>query len=587
MAVAAPDGLALDIATGERVHAYARAVVAGEVVAGELVRLAAARHLRDLQTAGERGLRFDAAEAGWAIRFFPTLLRHYKGEWGPGPGKPVGDPIVLGPWQEFLVGSLFGWFRRNPTRGHPREWILRFTKAYVEVGKKNGKDLTAAGVGILRTFFRGEAAAETYVVATKRDQAKLTWNDMDTLVERSPALRARISRSARSLWDPTTKSKAMPLSSEDGTEEGINPDTAIVNELHRHRDRGMFDMIEQSFGARLEPLEFIITTAGEPGGQTVWASERRIAERVLRGLVDDDQLFALVFAIDEHDDPFDERCWPKANPGIGVSPKWEEMRQRAAEAKVEPAKRNAFCRLRLNRPMSASSRYFEMAHWLDAANARPAAEPDGADAWGGMDLGWSRDLSAAALWVPRAGRYELVVRAWAPEASARARGDGLYERFAEAGWLTLTEGDVRDEDAVEADILAFTTGYRIRRWCYDRAMASGLVQRLVRAWGEDVVEPVAQGWVSLSPAMKELERLAAAKRLAHGGNGLLLWAVGNTDGKYDDQGNVRPVKPNRNSPDKIDPVSAALDAIAGWLVDRDGDEGDASSAYETYRSLTL
>ncbi len=568
MAVAALDQDAINREFGERVHDYARRVLSGEIATGELVRLACKRHLRDIIEGEARGLRFDPDEAGWAIRFFPTVLRHYKGEWGPRGNQP-GQPIVLGPWQEFLVGSLFGWFRQNPTEGHPRGWLLRFTKAYIEVGKKNGKDLTAAGVAIIRTFFRDEPAAECYGIATKREQARQVWLDMDTLVDKSPALKARIKRTVKALFDPVSRSKIMPLSSEEGGEEGINPDTGIVNELHRHRNRKMLDMIENSFGARLEPLLFIITTSGEPGGQTVWASERRIAERVLRGIDDNDQLFALVYAIDEGDDPFDESCWPKANPGIGVSPKWEEMRQRAAEARVEPAKLNAFVRLRLDRPMSSTSRFFDVTTWLDPANSIAPGEPDEIDAWGGIDLGWSRDLSCFGLWVPNGGRFGIVLHAWAPEAAAKLRGDGLYERFADQGVLTLTEGNVRDDDIIEADILAAVAGYRMRRTMYDRALASGLVQRLTRAGLE--VEPVAQGWVSISPAMKELERLTTLKRLAHGANPLLAWMISNTDGKADDNGNVRPIKPNRNSPDKIDGVSALLNAIAGWLGDGESD----------------
>lgn len=575
MAVATRDQAATNREAGERVHDYARRVVEGETVAGELVRLACQRHLRDLETADERGLRFDAEAAGWAILFFPNVLRHYKGEWGPRGSKP-GQPVVLLPWEEFVIGSIFGWMRRNPDPAHDMEWIRRFTRAYVEVGKKNGKDLLAAGCGIKLAFFDGEPGAEVYCVATKRDQAKLTWTDMDTLVERSPVLRSLIKRSARSLYDPQTKSKAMPLSSEEGTEEGINPNGGLCNELHRHVNDRMLSMIENSFGARLQPLLLIYTTAGEPG-ENVWATERRMAERMLHGLIENDQYFAAVYCIDEHDDPFDEAVWPKANPSMPVTPKLEEMRQRAAEAKAEPAKRNAFLRLRLNRPASSSSRYFDLAIWNSPDNAQPPAPADDSPAWGGLDLGWSRDLSAFALWVPRDDAFELILRCWAPTEAARSRGDGLYERFADAGWLTLVPGNVRDDEVIEEEILQLARDYTLRRIMYDRALASGLVTRLERAGVE--VLPLGQGWVSLSPAMKELDRLAALGRLRHGGNALLAWMIGNTDAKADDNGNVRPIKPNRNSPDKIDGVSAALDAVAGWLLDVGPEEDSSVSAY--------
>ncbi len=565
------------VEAGRRVHDYARDVVRGRTVAGELLRLACQRHLDDLRDGPARGLRFDEEAAGWTVRFFPALLRHYKGEWGPIGGRP-GKPIELLPWEVFVVGAIAGWMRRNPEPGHEVPWIRRFTKAYVEVAKKAGKGVLAAGCGIRFTFFDDEPGAEGYTIATKRDQAKLVWNDMDTLVEKSPALRARIRRSARALFDPDSRSKIMPLSSEEGTEEGINPHVGIVDELHRHANSNMLSMIENSFGARLQPLLMIITTAGEPGHETVWSTERRLAEHMLRGRVPNDQLFAAVYAIDDDDDPFDEGCWPKANPGLGVTPKLEEMRQRAAEAKAEPAKRNAFLRLRLNRPASSSSRFFDIAAWNDPANSEPPEEPDGADAWGGIDLGWSRDLSAFALWIPRGGRFDMVLRCWAPEAAARRRGDGLYERFRDAGLMTITDGDVRDDDVIESEIVDLAGAYNVRRVMYDRALASGLVTRLQRA-GIELVS-VGQGWVSISPAMKELDRLVAARRVNHGGNPLLAWMIGNTDAKADDNGNVRPIKPSGNSPDKIDGVSAFLDAIAGWILEEGVAEESEVSAYD-------
>jgi phage terminase large subunit-like protein len=558
---------------GERVTAYARAVVDGEVVAGELVRLAAARHLQDLEDGPARGLRFDLEAAGKGIRFFPMLLKHYKGEWGPkglpgSVGYVPGQPIELLPWEEFLIGSLEGWFMRNPEPNHPVEWIRRFTVAYVEVGKKNGKSLIAAGVGIKRTFYDGEAGAEGYTIATKRDQAKLVWGDADKMVAASQILGRRIRRSAKTLFDTSTNSKFMPLSAEEKGEEGINPYIVDVDELHRDPNGRMLGMIENSFGARLSPLLFIITTAGEPG-ENVWARQRKLAEDVLRGVIVNERFFALVFAIDAEDDPFDERIWPKANPSMPVTPKLEEMRQRAIEAKASPAKLNDFVRLRLDRPMSRQSRFFDVTKWQSPENsAAPQDPPEGEPlAWVGLDLGLTRDLSAASFWIPRGDRFDLLIRAWAPEESAKARGDGLYERWAEEGYLKLTEGDIRDDEAIEADVIALCGLLDVRRFMYDRYGGSALVVKLVRAGLP--CEPVGQGWVSLSPALKELERVYLAGLLNHGGNPLLAWAVSNTDTVADNNGNVRPSKPTPSSPDKIDPVSATLDAVAGWLSDRD------------------
>lgn len=557
----------------ERVHAYARDVVAGRIVTGELLRLACERHLHDLETADERGLRFDPIAAGKAIRFFPMLLRHYKGEWGPKglPGSPAytpGLPIELLEWEAFLVGSLDGWFMRNPELGHPVEWIRRFTIAYVEVGKKNGKSLLGAGVGIKRTFYDAEPGAEGYTLATKRDQARLVWSDADAMVAASPLLQRRIRRSAKTLSDPVTRSKFMPLSAEEKGEEGINPHDAIADELHRYPDGSMLGMIENSFGARLQPLLFIITTAGEPG-ENVWAAQRKLAEDIVRGTVANDRFFALIYAIDPDDNPFDEAVWPKANPSMPVTPKLEELRQRAIEAKASPAKLNDLLRLRLNRPASRQSRFFDMSAWNAEANRVPPQDPpeDTPLVWAGLDLGLTRDLSAFGMWIPRGERVDIILRAWAPEAAAARRGDGLYERWADEGLMRLTEGDIRDDEAIEADVLELCNLVEVRRFMYDRYGAAALVVRLQRAGLP--VEPVGQGWVSMSPALKELERLYLAGSLNHGGNALLAWAASNADTISDTNGNVRLRKPTISSPEKIDPMSALLDAIAGWLGDRD------------------
>jgi phage terminase large subunit-like protein len=578
---------AANLEAGLRVTAYAKAVIAGDVVAGELLRLAAERHMRDLETADANGWRFDLAAAGKGIRFFPMLLRHYKGEWGPKglPNSPAyvpGKPIELLDWEAFLIGSLEGWFMRNPEPGHAVEWIRRFTIAYTEVGKKNGKSLIAAGVGIKRTFYDGEAGAEGYTIATKRDQARLVWTDADKMVAASPILSRKIQRSAKTLSDPLTSSKFAPLSAEERGEEGINPHIVDADELHRYADGQLFEMIENSFGARLQPLLFIITTAGEPG-ENVWAHQRKLAEQILRGQVVNERFFALVYAIDPDDDPFDETVWPKANPSMPVTPKLEEMRQRAIEAKASPSKLNSLLRLRLNRPMSVQSRFFDVTTWGDpddaigrANSAKPIDPPEDAPlAWAGLDLGLTRDLSAFGLWIPRqvtvgedsVERYDVIVRAWAPEKAAERRGDGLYEHWAEDGFLTLTDGDIRDDEAIEADILELANLCEVRRFSYDRYGAAALVVRLQRAGLP--VEPLGQGWVSMSPALKELERLYLAGLLNHGGNPLLAWAVSNADSIQDTNGNIRLKKPTTSSPDKIDPVSAVLDAVAGWLGDRD------------------
>jgi phage terminase large subunit-like protein len=572
VAVAAPERRSLadlsDAEAGELVNVYARAVVSGEIVAGNLVRRACQRHLDDLEHGEERGLRFDVAEAGFRIRFFPMMFRHYKGEWGPIPGtRREGMPIELELWEAFIVGSIFGWLRRNPNEASARKWIRRFRRLYLEVAKKNGKTLLAAGLGVIFAFFDDEPGAEVYTAATKRDQARLLLADEMTLVEKSPALSRRIKKSVKALFDPQSMSKSTSLSSEEGGEDGINPHAAFIDELHRAANRGLVDLITESFGAREQPFLGFITTAGIVG-ESIWGEEHEYAEKVLTGVVEDDTLLALVYTLDKGDDPLrDESCWPKANPNLGVSVNTDDLRRAVLEAREKPSKAPSVLRLRFNVRTQAATRAIDIDAW--DRNDEPFAAEEGSRAWLGLDLGWTRDLSSAALLVPVGdGTFDLRVRIWCPEESAGAaiaRHRIPYGQWADAGWLTFTEGNVRDDDAIVDGIVSLRDddGWDIVEVRYDRAMSTNVVRRLAEAGF--IVEPQGQTFQTIGGSWKELERLYLAGKLRTGGNPALRWMASNVEVKTDDNGNCRPIKPDANSPLKIDGISASLDAIAGYL----------------------
>lgn len=154
-----------------RVAAYAEGVISGETVAGELVRMAARRHLRDLETGVERGLRWNQEEADRAIDFF-GYLRQSKGRW-------ANEPLKLQPWQAFAIGSTFGWQRWSDPLDR---WVRRFRYSLVEIARKNGKTTIGAGVGLYLLDFDDEAGAEVYAAATKKDQAKICWTEAASMV---------------------------------------------------------------------------------------------------------------------------------------------------------------------------------------------------------------------------------------------------------------------------------------------------------------------------------------------------------------------------------------------------------------------
>jgi phage terminase large subunit-like protein len=547
---------------------YALDVVAGRVVTGQYVKLAAERHLRDLATGAARGLYFDVGAAERAIAF-PALLRHYKGEWGPLPGvRREGLPIVLEPWQMFVIGALFGWKRADGTR--------RFRSVYLEVAKKNGKTLLAAVIAILLAFFDGEPGAEVYAIATKRDQAKIVWSDAVQMIKRNPRLAKRLQTLALTITDLKTASIFRPLGRDSGdAEQGVNPHGAIVDELHVIEDRDSLDNIETAMSARRQPVVVKITTAGVKR-ESVWAEERADALSVVEGRADDDSMLVLIYTLDEGDDPFDETVWPKSNPNLGVSVKLDSLREQAEKAKRSPGSLAGFLRFRMNIPTGVSTRALSIEEWDACAGlladedyheweARVFAEARAG--YGGLDLASVRDLTAL-LFVVRdeeTGHYQAMCRFYCPEDGIRERSrrDAVpYDDWVRDGYLIATPGNVTDYDYVEADILSLAETHTIGEIGFDRWNATQLATDLI-AEGASMAA-VSQTHAGLAPGWRELTKLILERNIEHGGHPILRWMAGNVEVETDPAGNEKPSK--RHSAERIDGMVALDMAIGRWMA---------------------
>jgi phage terminase large subunit-like protein len=228
------------------VNDYIEGVLNGTVIAGELIRLAVKRHLLDLQNGKKRGLYFDEQKASDAIEFF-SYLKHSKGEW-------AGQSFKLEPWQQFIVWAIFGWVKKDGLR--------RFKSAYLEVPRKNGKSTLGAGVGLKLAFADNEPGAEVFSAATKKDQAIIVHGEATRMVKASPDLADIIQVYKNSLSRPEKAQKYEPLGADEDTLDGLNVHAAIVDELHAHKTRGVYDLMETGTSARRQPLTFAITTAG-------------------------------------------------------------------------------------------------------------------------------------------------------------------------------------------------------------------------------------------------------------------------------------------------------------------------------------
>jgi len=528
---------------------------------GVYVRRAAQRHLDDLRDGADRGLRWDLEAANRAIEFF-TLLKHSKGKW-------AGTPFVLSPWQQFIVGCVFGWKRADGTR--------RFRVAYNEIPRKNGKSTLGAGLGILLAFFDNEPGAEVYCAATKRDQAKIVFNEAKRSVENTPALKRRINVLTANLNVTETASKLEPLGADADSTDGLNPHGVIIDELHAHKTADLVNVLQSAAGARAQPLRFEITTAGSDRKSVCW-QHHDYSVKVLEGVVEDDSWFAFIAAADKKDDWREKTTWQKANLNLGISvnPAYIEAECRRAE-KIA-GEQNTFRRLHLNQWTEQASRAVDVALWDEAAGEVSADRLEGQECMAGLDMASTSDLAAEVkLFGPDAGGfYDVLPRFWIPLDSiapgTSRRPEEIRQQLAlwvEQGFITATDGNVTDYDFVEQAILEDARKYQLRELGFDRWNVTQLITHLQDEWGtgdtaQIKVVDVGQGFASMAAPTKEFLRLVAAKKIRHGGNPVLRWMVSNLALKQDPAGNLKPDR--EASGDKIDGVVALIMALGRAMV---------------------
>jgi|DewCreStandDraft_4_1066084.scaffolds.fasta_scaffold03948_2 phage terminase large subunit-like protein len=543
---------------------YIEDVMSGRVPASRWTRAAVERHLNDLEVGERRGLWFDHDSVDRILKFF-SILKHSKGEW-------AGQSIRLEAWQQFLLGVLFGWRRADGLR--------RFRTAYVSVARKNGKSTIGAGVGLYLFAGDQEPGAEVYSAATKRDQARITHAEAMRMVKSSPLLRKRVRTFKDNLHIEDTASKFEPLGADTDTLDGLNVHGAIIDELHAHKNRSMFDVLDTATGSRRQPLLFGITTAGFDR-QSLCFQLDEYARKILDNIIEDDSFFGLIYTLDDDDDWQDERNWLKSNPNLGVSKKLDDIRRKFNTAREMPAAQNSFLRLELNVWTQSETKWLPLSDWQACgALTVDVAALRGRPCWAGLDLSSTSDLTAFVLVFPPAssnGVYAVIPRFFVPEENIlkRARADRVpYDVWRKSGYLIATPGNVIDYDWVFAQIERDARQYDIREIAFDRWGAARVASELQKR-GLTMVE-FGQGFASMSPPMKDVEELIKKRRLAHMNHPVLTWCADNVVAVEDPAGNIKPDK--SRSREKIDGFVAMLMALDRAMRNI----GRVTSVYQTH-----
>jgi phage terminase large subunit-like protein len=500
-------------------------------------------------------------------------MRHIKGVWAKNRER-----IRLEPWQKFPICVVFGWVHRDTG-------LRRFNTAYLELPRKNAKSTLTAGIANYMLAADDEAGAEVYSLATNKDQARIVFDVARGMALREAGFRNRfgVEVQKHALSVPASASILKALSSADDSLDGLNTHFASLDELHAHKTRAVWDVMETSTGSRTQSLIWAITTAGSNLAGICY-EQRSYVVKILTGVSTDETYFGIIYTIDEDDAWDDPRAWAKANPNLGVSVRIEDLERLATKAKSSPSAIANFKTKRLCAWVGAGAPWMDMDAWHAAADPSLRLEDFAGDTEiGGLDLASKKDVASRARMFRRLidGKYHyyLFLRHYVPAAAIDADdAPDQYSGWSRAGWLTTTPGNIIDIDRIEQDIRADALAGDLHEMGFDPHQATQLCNRLSEDRVTTMVE-VRPTVLNFSEPMKELESLVIDGRLHHDGDPVMTWMVSNVVCHYDAKDNVYPRK--EHPANKIDGVVATITALARWMA------FDGASRTSVYNSRDL
>lgn len=586
-----------DVVSARHKHAttkYAESVLSGEILACKWVKLACQRHIKDgpenhdsVEKCNDRGLWFDHDAGDRIIAFFRDFLVMYEGDWD-------GKPFLLEPFQQFILGSLFGWKTADGFR--------RFRTAYIEMAKGQGKSPVAAGVGLYGLVADGESGAEVYSAATTRDQAGILFRDAKAFAEGSPALMRRLTVDKGNIAYPVRNSFFRPVSSEHRGLDGKRPHIALIDEVHEHPGPLVVNKMRAGTKNRRQALIFEITNAGYDR-HSICYQHHEYSEKILEGVIENDAWFAYMTGLDvcekcaaegksipADDCPGcdswkDESKWIKANPGLDTIIPRKYLQEQVAEAVAMPSNENIVKRLNFCIWTESVTKWLSLEAWSACSGAVDPEELKGRTCYGGLDLSSTLDLTAWVLVFPPdkiGGKYSVLCRFFLPEDNMgqRVRKDKVpYDVWARQGFITLTPGNIIDYAFILAAIKKDTEDYDVAELAFDRWGSQKITTDLqdigFEVEGKKSLIQFGQGFASMAAPTKELEKMVMAGEIAHGANPVLAWMVSNTVVRKDPAGNMKPDK--EKSTERIDGIVATIMAVSRAMLN----EGSRTSAYES------
>ena len=561
--------------TAKIARQYAEQVVAGEILSCRWVQLACQRQLNDLA-------RFKGK--GSPYRFNPKLVDRDGRSFCPADnlcafierlphvkGPLAGESITLEPWQIFILSTVFGWVKSDGKR--------RYRRSYIEVPRGNAKSTLSSAVALYMLAADGEGGAEVYSLATTRDQARIVFGDAQTMARRSAGFRSRfaVNVGAHNMHVLASGSKFEALSAEGSTLDGLNIHFGCVDELHAHKTRTVYDVVETGTGKRDNSLLWVITTAGSNRAGICYEA-RTFVTKLLNGVFEDDTQFGIVYGLDDGDDWTTENALVKANPNWGISVRPEILGPLQAKAMQLPSAVNNFKTKHLNEWVNADTAWMDMRAWDVCGDSSLDIEAfTGQPCWVGLDLASKTDIAALMLMFQHpeiSDAYVVFGKYYLPEDTVQAAGNSQYPGWMRTGRLTVTPGNVIDFGWIEADLLDLVSRFAVQAVAFDPFQATQLSTRML-AEGLPMIE-VRPTVLNFSEPMKTLEALVLQRKLVHDGDPVLTWMASNVVAHLDAKDNIYPRK--ERAENKIDGIVALIMALSRAI--KPGDSVVLGSDYE-------
>lgn len=521
---------------------------------------------------------FDEAAADAAVDFFYKYLRLTSGEWS-------GRPFALEDWQQDeIIRPLFGWKRADGTR--------RYRRCYVWIPRKNGKTELAAGIALLLLVGDGEPTAEVYSIASDKDQASIVFKKATAMIQKSDGpggLSEYLETLKTAIYCPELNGTFQPMSGTGKGKHGYAASGLVGDEIHEWTSGDLYQFMHDSQSSRRQPLEFLISTAGKVGGygHEVWIE----CEKIVDGVIEDPETLVVIYSADVEDDWTAEETWFKANPNLGVSKKLDTMRADAKRAMQSPRFENDFKAYHLNLWSEQATRWLPIDSaddrgrrfgWKYCAGPMGWKELEfalaGKECYTGIDLSSTNDLTAIVHFFPRQAGVDLptcVARFFKPEdlIQEHTKRDRLpYDRWLESGALIGTEGNVVDYEFIKHTLYNDAEKFEIIKIGMDRFNATQTTIEIQQAGLP--IEYFQQGYLSMSPPSKELERMVLSNQLRHGDHPVLSRHARAVAVEQDPAGNIKPTK--AKSVERIDGIVALVEAI-GVSASDEGDHGKLTS----------